>query len=166
MHRVRAGMVVRVALEAFPDVRLSGRVKSIGTLAREPGGGGDDSKRFDLLVELDPSEADLRPEMTARVDIVIAERDDVLLLPVNAVFEAEGATVVVRLGTLGSEVRRVELGASNDRFVEVLSGLAEHDGVVLAAPGSDSQVPLAAGPDVSDGVPITSYDDPPTLAPR
>ena len=102
MHRVQIGMVVEVTLEAFPDVRLSGRVASIETLARESGGSSTESKRFDLLVELDPSEADLRPEMTARVDIVIAERDDVLLLPVNAVFETEGTTVAVRRDTLGS----------------------------------------------------------------
>lgn len=166
MHRVQIGMVVEVTLEAFPDVRLSGRVASIGTLARESGGSSTESKRFDLLVELDPSEADLRPEMTARVDIVIAERDDVLLLPVNAVFETEGTTVAVRRDTLGSEVRRIELGASDDRFVEVLSGLAEHDRVMLVAPGADAQVPVATRPDLSNAIPSTNYGNAPTLGPR
>ena len=168
MHRVQIGMAVGVALEAFPDARLSGQVVSIGTLAREPGRTESDSKRFDLLVELDPSAVELRPEMTARVDILIAERDNVLLLPVNAVFEVEGTTTVtVQLGRLGSEARRVELGASNDRFVEVLRGLDEHDRVLLAQPGSDALDldPFTAGPALANGVPFIRHDTSP-LEPR
>ena len=166
MHRVQIGMPVAIALEAFPDARLSGRVASIGTLAREPGRVTGDSKRFDLLVELAPSGVELRPEMTARVDILIAERHDALLLPINAVFEAEGATVAIRLGPLGAEARRLALDASNDRFVEVLSGLDEHDRVRLAAPGSSPSASSGAGADRTAGALFGNHGDTLSLEPR
>ena len=104
--------------------------------------------------------------MTARVDILIAERHDALLLPINAVFEAEGATVAIRLGPLGAEARRLALGASNDRFVEVLSGLDEHDRVRLAAPGSSPSASSGAGADRTAGALFGNHGDTLSLEPR
>ena len=79
----------------------------------------------------DTTTAELRPEMTARVDIVVAERRDVLLVPVNAIFERADhlvANVVTRWPT---EQRPVKLGATGDLFAEVLGGLTEGDRVAL-----------------------------------
>ena len=131
VHRVRSGQPVTVRLEAFPDLRLSGRVLAIGVLARTARDGAVESKRFDITVELDPADAELRPEMTARVDIRVGERRDVVRLPVNALFERDGLTLVnVRRGRR-VEVRQVELGEQSPRFVEVLAGVAEGERVML-----------------------------------
>ena len=64
-----------VRLEAFPDLRLTGKVARVGTLASSSIDRPLDDKRFDLIVELDPTTAELRPEMTARADIVVGTRD-------------------------------------------------------------------------------------------
>ena len=131
LHQVRPGQPATIRLDAFPDLRLTGQVLSLGALARASATRPFEEKRFDLVVEVDTTTADLRPEMTARVDIVVAERHDVLLVPVNAIFERADhlvANVVTRWST---EPRPVELGAAGDLFAEVLSGLTEGDQVTL-----------------------------------
>ena len=122
VHRVRPGQPVTVRLEAFPDLQLSGRVATIGVLARTTRERMVETKRFDVTVELDSTDAELRPEMTARVDIRVGERRDVVRLPVNALFERDGlVTVNLRYGRR-LESRQVELGAQNEQFVEVVAG--------------------------------------------
>jgi HlyD family secretion protein len=131
VHRLQPGQPAAVRVEAFPDLRLVGRVTRIGTLARASADRPFEDKRFDLVVDLDPTEVELRPEMTARADILVGERDDVLLVPTNAVFEHDGQLVCHVLRTFGVETRPVELGEAGDSMVEVLGGLEEGDRVAL-----------------------------------
>ena len=131
IHRIRRGQSATVRLEAFPGLILPGQVRAVGALARTPFDAGLDGKRFDVTVELDPTAEDLRPEMTARVDILVEERPDVVRLPINAVFEREGLSTVNVLRGNRVEARQVDLGEQNRRFVEVLAGVAESERVLL-----------------------------------
>lgn len=144
VHRVHPGQPVTVRLEAFPDLALSGRVASIGVLARIARERMVETKRFDVTVELDPAAAELRPEMTARVDIRVGERRDVVRLPVNALFERDGMTMVNALRGGRAELRQVELGEQNRQFAEVVAGVGEGDRVLIVGePGDD---PAGAAP--------------------
>lgn len=131
VHRVGPGQSATVRLEAFPELRLSGRVTRVGTLARASIDRPFDEKRFDLIIELDETSADLRPEMTARADIVLGDRAGVLLVPVNAVFDRQGVTVCHVVGRPGVETRQVQLGESSDVDVEVIAGLREGERVAI-----------------------------------
>ena len=146
IHRVHPGQPVTVGLEAFPDLRLAGRITTVGALAGTTFGQEFEGRRFDVTVELDPTDAELRPEMTARVDILVGEREDVVRLPVNAIFENDGMTVVNVLRGGRVESRQVELGEQNHRFVEVLAGVAEGDRVLLVGDTPNAgDVPPASG---------------------
>ena len=147
VYRVRPGQPVTVRLEAFPELQLSGRVTTIGVLARTTRDRMVETKRFDVTIELDPAAAELRPEMTARVDIRVGERQDVVRLPVNALFEHDGLTMVnvSRGGRI--EVRQIEIGEQNQRFVEVLAGVAEGERVMLVGePTGGDAPPATPGP--------------------
>jgi len=146
MHRLAGGLKASVYLEAFPGLRLDGHVSRVGTLAHTSAERPLDDKRFDLIVELDNSSPDLRPEMTARVDVLLGERRDVLLIPVNAVFEQRGVNVSHVAGRLGMETRPVQLGESDGMMVEVVAGLQEGDRVSLTDSGSR---PSGAAPEIS-----------------
>ena len=98
VHRVQPGQPATVRVEAFPDLRLTGKVSRVGTLASASATRPFDDKRFDLIIELDPTTTELRPEMTARADIVVGTRKDVLLVPVTAVFEHQGSFVAYVVG--------------------------------------------------------------------
>lgn len=147
VQRVRPGQPATVVLEAFRDRRVTGHVTRVGTLARVSADRPFEDKRFDLIVELDSNDADLRPEMTARVDILVGERSDVLLVPLNAIFERAGLPVAHVIRRFGTDTRRVRLGETGETQAEVVEGLAEGDRVALLdAP--DSNVPAAAAPPV------------------
>jgi HlyD family secretion protein len=143
VHRVQPGQPAAIRVEAFPDLRLTGKVTRVGALARASADRPFEDKRFDLIVEVDPTQAELRPEMTARADVVVGTRSDVLLVPVNAVFEQQGASVCHLVNRFGIETRQVELGESDGVVVEAIAGLQEGDRVMLTDPGR-SGMPAAA----------------------
>lgn len=165
VHRLRVGQQAQVRLDAFPDLRLSGRVARIGTLARATAERAIEERRFDFVVELDAGRADLRPEMTARVDVLVSERQDALLVPVNAVFDRQGIPVCHVVHAFGSDTRQVELGESDDFFAEVRAGLREGDRVMLTDVSGGPASRLASP---SPGTPslIRSGEPQGALAPR
>jgi HlyD family secretion protein len=144
VHRVRPGQPVSVRVEAFPDVTLTGAITHVGTLARSVDEAAQD-KRFELTITLDPSGVDLRPAMTARVEILVGEKHDVLLLPISAVFDRQGGSVCRVVGMFGVDTRAVELGESDDVFVEIRTGLREGERVALLDGGSGT-TPRAPAP--------------------
>ena len=69
----------------------------------------------------------LRPGLTANVFVPLERKDDVLLIPVAAVFSEGDASFVWRVRNGRAERREVKLGADDDVQVEVLDGLKEGD---------------------------------------
>jgi hypothetical protein len=130
VHRLAPGQPAAIRLEAFPDRRLTGKVIRIGTLARSDDRAADD-KRFDVTIAVDGAVADLRPEMTARADVVTGQRADVVVAPVNAVFDRNGSPVAHVVTRLGTETRRLQLGEASDTDVEIVDGLAPGERVAL-----------------------------------
>jgi HlyD family secretion protein len=132
IHKVERNQKVTVRVEAYPDLRLTGAVTLVGTLAqeeRERRG----AKYFSVTVQVNESEPRLRPGMTARVEIEVEERAKALSVPIEAVFEREGRSVVYLAGRR-PRPREVVLGPSNADFVVVEKGLSRGDRVLLRDP--------------------------------
>lgn len=136
VHRVKAGQPAEVRVEAFPDLLLTGRVTRVGTLATASSTRPFDDKRFDLVITLEPTTAELRPEMSIRADVIVGTRSNVLLVPVTAVFNEHGRRVAYVVTATGLDTRPIEIGESNDRLVEIAAGLGEGDRVSLIAPAA------------------------------
>ncbi len=142
IHKLERNQKVTVRVEAYPDLRLSGSVTLIGTLAqeeRERRG----TKFFSVTVQLKQSEPRLRPGMSARVEIEVQERPRALFVPLEAVFEREGRSVVYLAGR-HPRPTEVVLGPSNADFVVIEKGLARGQRVLL-------RDPEAAAPEWSGG---------------
>jgi HlyD family secretion protein len=92
---------------------------------------------FKATVEMvDPDEI-VRPGLTAAVNIIASQVEDVLLIPNRAVRVRDGQRIVTvsRGGTL--EAVEIELGASSDLFSEVVGGeLQEGDLIILNPPST------------------------------
>lgn len=146
VHRVSPGQAADIHVEAFPGMKLTGKVTRVGTLATASPTRPFDDKRFDMIITLDPTTAELRPEMSVRADVIVGSRTNVLMVPVTAVFNNQGTRVVYVIGATGIEARRVDLGESNDRMVEIAAGLQEGERVSLAPPPADSGAAPAAAP--------------------
>ena len=59
------------------------------------------------------------------MDIVTGERADVLLVPINAVFDRQGMPVCYVITRTGVQTRPVQLGESSETEVEVMAGVNE-----------------------------------------
>ncbi|PYQ17367.1 MAG: hypothetical protein DMF80_01100 [Acidobacteria bacterium] len=135
IHKVERNQGVKVRVQAYPDLKLTGRVTLVGTLAQEEKERRG-AKFFGVTIQLDGSQPRLRPGMTAQVEIAVEERPRALFVPLQAVFESEGRTVcyVVRRGRV--QVQDVVTGPSNQDFVVIDKGLREGDRVALRDPGA------------------------------
>jgi multidrug efflux pump subunit AcrA (membrane-fusion protein) len=92
---------------------------------------------FEVKVEVtSPEKSLLRPEMTANVEVLVAERADVLLAPADAIVRKGGqTTVTVQRGDGATESREVRTGVSDGKRTEILSGLTADETVVVTNDG-------------------------------
>jgi HlyD family secretion protein len=132
IHKVERNQKVSVRVDAYPDLRLTGTVTLVGTLAREEKERRG-AKFFGVKVQINESEPRLRPGMTARVEIEVEERERAVFIPLEAVFEKDGRHVVYPAARR-PRPREVILGPSNADFVVVEEGLAPGARVLLRDP--------------------------------
>ncbi len=135
IHKVEKNQKVKIHVEAYPDLELSGTVTLIGTLAQEEKERRG-AKFFGVTVQVNESDARLRPGMTARVEIQVEERAKALSVPLEAVFEREGRSFCYVVEGRQVRQREVVLGPSNQDFVVVENGLRRGDRVCLRDPGA------------------------------
>lgn len=122
------GNSVRMVFDAFPDRAYTGEIVSI-----EPKEVVRDSDTYYRVnIAINEPTAELRRRMSADVVIHIAEKTNVLSVPLFMVTERDGKKgVVIQNGKTLIETP-VETGIANDEFVEIVSGV--HDGDILVAP--------------------------------
>jgi len=129
------GAPAYVTIDAYPKDRLTGKVTKIavmpdrGQMWLNPG-----LKTYVTEVTLDAVPQGLKPGMSAQVEILVDTRDSVLQVPVSAVHVDKGFQVLYVKSPASVETRRVEVGLSNERAVEITSGLQEGEEVYLYKP--------------------------------
>ncbi|MFP6588846.1 MAG: hypothetical protein VB814_14435, partial [Pirellulaceae bacterium] len=105
-------------------------VSHVADIARPPTLGSGDVVKYDVIVELPPI-PDLKPGMSAEIEIILSEQHNVLLIPVAAILElSDGYYCWINTGTAISK-RAIQLGESNDIFIVVHEGLREGANVIL-----------------------------------
>ncbi|MEJ0017985.1 MAG: efflux RND transporter periplasmic adaptor subunit [Acetobacteraceae bacterium] len=125
IDQVRPGQKVVIRADAFPGRTFQGTVGEI-TPKGDPV-----ARSFRVRIRL-PQDAPLMIGMTADVNIILAERQDALLVPATAV--TDGAVWLVQDGAL---VRQpFAQGVGGDRMVEVKSGLTGDELIVLRPDGA------------------------------
>jgi HlyD family secretion protein len=136
--KIIVGMPCRIKVGALPNDMVTGWLSRIAPQAEKSEG----ATLFDVEIELDPDQGIvLRAGYSANADIVIREKDGILLMPERLVlFEGEGdeaATFVEIPGdSPDAEPHKVpvELGLSDGLNVEVVEGLEQGDRVVQRPP--------------------------------
>ncbi|HSW10054.1 MAG TPA: efflux RND transporter periplasmic adaptor subunit [Bacillota bacterium] len=125
--RVHVGQYAAVYPGAFLDEGFPGTAESVAPVAELEGR----AARFLVTILLDNREGRLRPGMTVDAHLVVERADDVLSVPLQAVLgEGEQQAVLVVAG--GAIERRPVLGGvRGSTRVEIRSGLAEGESVVV-----------------------------------
>jgi len=136
--RIKPDQEVTVFSDANPNVPIVGTVLNVSVLA-ESGGWRDPNRRdYKVRVLLDDSHGlDLKPSMRCKASILLGRAEDVLSIPVQAVFREGVASFVYVPDGKGFSQRLVRLGRSSELQVEVVDGLGEGDEVLLREPSAD-----------------------------
>ncbi len=140
-----------IRIDAFPTRTFSGRVTEIGNSAIRPPSqqtaGQQAAIDFEVVITLDPTEAPLRPDLSATADVVVERRSSVLAVPIIALTVREPDDSVTAVAPTGSGeddvegVFRVEdrsvvftpvdVGIAGQEYFEITHGIAEGDTIVV-----------------------------------
>ena len=144
--RLALGDSAKIEIDAYPTKVFSARVTEIGNSAIRPPSqtatsGQQQAIDFEVVLTLDPTDADLRPDLSATAEIVTDVREDAISVPIIALTVRED-TLVTTSGP-ESEVegvfvvtdgiaafRPVTVGIAGDEYFEVLDGLGPGETVV------------------------------------
>jgi len=134
IDKVKVDQEANITVAAFPDEAFTGNVLKKAPLAAQQWFLSQDLKVYKTDVSIDGTHGFIKTGMSAKVEIIIDELQDVLIVPIQAVITQEGKKVCYCLTKSGPEKREVETGAFNNDFVEIKSGLAEGEKVLLNPP--------------------------------
>jgi len=129
--RVELGQRARVRTEAFGGRIFEGRVTKIAPMGKRI----QNVTYFEIEIEIVDDDAQLlKPRMSADADIVAEVVEDTLVVPETALrYRGDQIYVdtVVRSSSAVSEPKDIEVGIVDGSLVQVLSGLAEGEEVLL-----------------------------------
>jgi HlyD family secretion protein len=117
----QAASRVAASLDAFPKRSFAGHVVMVLPDADR------ETKSYLAKVRLDDPPTGLRSGMTAEVNILVAEREGVLLAPADAIKDGQ----VWRIADGRAERRKVTVGIHDLLRAEIVSGLEQGDVVVI-----------------------------------
>ena len=128
INRIKPGLEARISL---PDKTLDGEVSFVSPVTRPAGWWTGNVVKYDTIIELPPV-PDLKPGMSAEVEVIIDRHKNVLTIPTSAVLQtAEGNFCWVKTAESMDQRRTLQLGDTNDESIVVKAGLKEEDEVVL-----------------------------------
>jgi macrolide-specific efflux system membrane fusion protein len=125
--KLRVGQAATVTVDALPTTELAAHIIAIDGTATSSSG----VVTYNVTFALDRAEPGLKSGMTANVDVVVGEADNVLHVPTAAV-NGSGANASVTVLRSGKQVRvPVVAGLAGDSSTAILSGLTNGETVVL-----------------------------------
>lgn len=127
VKRVREGMKANVTLNRK---LISAEVTFVASVAKPASWWTGNVVKYDAIVSL-PSAAGMRPGMSAEVEIVMANYNDVVTVPAAACIELGNELVCWVKEDSGLMRRVLDVGDSNNMFLLVRDGVTAGDQVIL-----------------------------------
>lgn len=178
VRKIAVGQKVQISLDADPTKKLEGTVTQIANVGEQKPN--QDSKVFEVKIEVARADTTLRPGMTTANAIETASISNVLSIPLEAVVNEGGYQYAYKKDGNRVVKQMIETGAMNDNEIVVKRGLSK-DGLVLLTPPTDKAgiktetipglkplTPQDSGPDAAKGVSVpakTPVPGPPAPAP-
>lgn len=132
---IKSGQKAEVTMDALPDTIFDGVVTKVGYMPVQnilsTGEAGTD---FEVEVKLITSVTEMKPGMTVTADIVTAEKESVLVVPIQAVGKRKvkgvetQALFVVEDGT--AKLKAVNTGSASETEIEIIEGVKPGEQVI------------------------------------
>jgi macrolide-specific efflux system membrane fusion protein len=128
ISKIANGIKASITLDAYPDTKIKATVEHIYYESQTV------NNVTIYPVDLVPVEVPsyFRSGMNASVDFMVQDKKNILTIPVEAVYKNGKTYVLVKQPNVKEPVKtRVELGITDDKNIEVISGVDENDQIIV-----------------------------------
>ncbi len=131
--KIRLDQEAVIEVEGISDRKFTGKITKIAVLADSQNRWlNPELKEYETEITFNETDPLLKPGVTARVELLVTELDNVLAVPVQSVFTKGPKSFVFVGNPQDADPLEVELGLASDEFVEIKSGLEAGQKVLLA----------------------------------
>jgi HlyD family secretion protein len=141
--QVKVGQTAILTFDAFPDLKVKGKIIEISTVGKEEQG----VVSYDIKISLEEENKEIKPGMSVNSEIIVDRKENVLLVP-NSSIKSDGMGKYVEviknyeikkrnsfnpvaISQNLIEKRYIKTGISNDEFNEILEGLNEGEVIII-----------------------------------
>ncbi len=126
--QIKIGSLVKINLPAFPQKTFKGKVIFIDDTPKII----DDVTYYEIKIAfLGEIPNEIKEGMTADITIETAKKENVLIVPNEAIFKEKGEAFVEVFENGKIEKRKIKTGLEGENFTEIISGLKEGEKVIL-----------------------------------
>lgn len=134
IDKVETGQEAVASLDAVPGLLLRGRVEKISAVPDSQNWFSTGVKTYTIMIDVTKQpEVQLKPGMSATVEIVTDQLRDVLYVPIQSVVSEKGKHFVYVVKRGRKELREVQIGKYNTQSIEIVQGLKEDEKLLLYA---------------------------------
>jgi len=159
LHKVKPTLPAIITLDALPGQSFFGTVRQIAPLPNASMPLAPDLKVYKAEVDLQSDGAVLRTGMSCRAEMIVAQYEDAVYVPVQTVLNVAGVPTVYVLEGDERVARKIKIGLDNNRMVHVKEGLEEGEAVLLAPPLDQASVESAPGADGAESSTLEAASD-------
>ena len=136
VRHIKTGQKAVVRIDSLPDREFQGVVRHVAPTPDARRKYYENISVYDTHVWIQDENSqlpeDLKPGVSAKAEIIVAELNDVMMVPVQSVTTYKGQKVIQVKRGENVVVVPVKTGQFNNRFIEIKDGLKEGDQVSLA----------------------------------
>ena len=124
---VAVGQTAEAIIEPLPDQSWTVELVEVGGMANPSG----NSTVVSVTAKLPEADPQILVGYTVEMEIQIAYAEDVLIVPITCLLETPRGWMVTKATGDEQTPQPVTIGAMDDQYVEIVSGLAEGDTILL-----------------------------------
>ena len=124
---IKKGQKAEVNIQSLPGKKITGRVTDIESEATISSG----TVTVPVIVTLDKIEEEVKLNSSAKLDIIVGEVQDKIVLPITALVNRQGEEYVIKYEEGNTSPVKVKTGLSNGLKIAIESGIKPGDKVVL-----------------------------------
>lgn len=137
IRSLKINMPVILTVASAGGLITTGKITKIAELANAGSWRTDpEIKQFDVEVTFDKKGLGLKPGTTAKVEIPIIDKKNILYVPVRAILKKQNSLFCYVKNAKEWVKRKIQIGVTNNNNTEIVSGLKEGEEVKLLSYGN------------------------------
>ncbi|MCD6329499.1 MAG: efflux RND transporter periplasmic adaptor subunit [Candidatus Cloacimonetes bacterium] len=142
--KISLGREAKITIDAFPDKKYKGKITHISPMATIAN---NNIRIFQVKISIEDNLVELRPGMSANVTIIGKTRNEVVTIPIQAIFQDDNGNDIVYIVKSDTLITPsiVKTGINDLQKVEILEGVAEGDTISLVEKYDPSQSDAKSG---------------------